>query len=212
MQHKNYHLFWTLLKSVDTLSVGDQRGIVELRSTLAEVTKPQTPLGDCAFEALCLSLLGGRVPYLLPFLFLLCPSGSLSIYPSQLITKTSRTDGHLLEFATGKAMGHSSCPSLPGTEQGVGIGCQVTYPQTTGQGQGIVACREVSKASLKGWFLNTAPCTRFCVSTCVPGFLLSLRTRKSKKSEGDFKLLRCSLGSPVNHPPGGAGDHLPQNS
>lgn len=81
-QHKNYHLFWALLKSVDTLNVGDQREIVELQSALAEVTKPQTPLGDCAFEALCLSLLGGRVPYFLPFLFLLCLSGSLSIHPS----------------------------------------------------------------------------------------------------------------------------------
>lgn len=90
-QHKNY-LFWALLKSVDTLSVGDQRGTVELQSALAEVTKPQTPLGDCAFEALCLSLLSGRVPHFLPFLFLLCPFGSLFIHPSQLITKTSRTE------------------------------------------------------------------------------------------------------------------------
>lgn len=198
MQHKNYHLFWALLKSVDTLSVGDQRGIVELQSTLAEVTKPQTPLGDCAFEALCLSLLGGRVPHLLPLLFLLCPSGSLSIYPSQLITKISRTemDTYLLEFATEKAMGHSSCPSLPGTEQGVGVGCQVTYPQTAGQGQGIVACRKASEASLKGWFLSTAPCTRFCVSACVPGFLLSLRTRKSKKSEGGFQAAQVLFGIP----------------
>lgn len=80
------------------------------------------------------------------------------------------------------------------------VGCQVTYPQTTGQGQGTVACREASGAFLKGWFLSTAPCRRFRVSTCVLGFLLSLRTRKSsrhsKKSEGGFQVAQILFGIP----------------
>lgn len=121
-----------------------------------------------------------------------CPSIPHSLSPKSV----GQRGGHLLEFATEKAMGHSSCPSLPGTEQGVGVGCQVTYRQTTGQGQGIGACREASEASLKGWFLSTASCRRFCVSACVPGFLLSLRTRKSKKSEEGFQAAQMLFGIP----------------
>lgn len=55
-------------------------------------------------------------------------------------------------------------------------------------------------------------CERLCAG------LLALTKNKEiipslkRKVKGDFKLLRYSLGSPINHPPGGAGDHLPQNS
>lgn len=97
-----------------------------------------------------------------------------------------------------KGYGTFLIPFTPSNRAGW-VGCQVTYPQTTGQGQSRVACRKASEAFLKGWFLSTASCRRFCVSACVLGFLLSLRTRKSSRHS-------------KNHPPGGAGDHLPQNS
>lgn len=132
-QHKNY-LFWALLKSVDTLSVGDQRGIVELQSTLAGVTKPQTPLGDCALEALCLSLLGGHVPHFLSSSCCvpldLCPSIPHSLSPKSVGQRWTP-----VRVCNRKSYGTFLVSFTPRNRAGW-VGCQVTYPQTTGQGQG----------------------------------------------------------------------------
>lgn len=109
-QHKNYYyLFWALLKSIGTPSIGHQRGIVELVNIVFQIGRSgqaPAPLGVCAFEALWQS--GWLCSHSFPFLLLLCPSGSLSIHPPLTAYHQNQDkdiDWHLLRVCNRKGYG-----------------------------------------------------------------------------------------------------------